>query len=113
MEQAVKLAKVDVDIYALRDPLTRKIRYVGASWIVKGRYLDDIYMQNRATAPWVGELRARGLRPKLVILETVNGIYAKDAEVKWLRRYAKYGNLLNKIIDKSSFGVRKWARPDP
>ena len=58
-------------IYALADPDTGRIVYIGQSIDIKKRYsrhLSTVGIANRRLCPWMLALRERGVRPKLLIL---------------------------------------------
>ena len=61
-------------IYALRDPITHQMRYVGKTTNPKRRWYDHIHL--RATdhsyrANWIRSLLAAGNSPKMMLLETL------------------------------------------
>jgi hypothetical protein len=81
-------------VYALADPETTIIRYIGCStdprarlWhhLWDGRSFKADYGVIEAKHAWLAGLRARGLRPELVILEEVApGDRWQDREAFWI-----------------------------
>lgn len=89
----------EVSIYALKDPRTDAIRYVG-----QARY-PDIRYRDHCTGPgpsrdfsqWKLDLRALGLVPIMVILEVTTTEHADDREWHWIQWALTNGcSLLNK-----------------
>jgi hypothetical protein len=73
-------------IYALRDPRTHEIRYVGCTRVLKKRFHQHLRIgasDRTHRAEWVRELAILNLRPLLEILETTSGDY-QAAERKWI-----------------------------
>jgi len=60
-------------IYALADPFTKEIRYIGKSFRVKQRYRDHLNDQSKThKTNWIKSLLKRESKPALIILETLN-----------------------------------------
>lgn len=72
-------------IYGLLCPLENKIRYVGKSDNPSTRLRQHLKAEDRtAKAAWITGLRGRGLKPKLVILQTVAVDGWREAERWWI-----------------------------
>lgn len=96
-----ELSRKDHVVYALGDPRTGMIRYVGCTQNLGKRYSDHI--RNReANAPkkeWIDELKAAGMQPTLIILEKgLNQKHAYTRERYWIAQHSKKGELLNRIL---------------
>lgn len=62
-----------ITIYALTDPRTKAIRYIGKSIRVKGRYLDHLNDKSKThKTNWITSLRRIGLKPGLLILQELD-----------------------------------------
>lgn len=78
-------------IYALVDPRTDCVRYVGKSDEPKRRY--TAHLSPRQLRPkshkvhWIKELLADGLKPQLILLERVEQPQWENAERKWIGYY--------------------------
>lgn len=97
-----RLRKVFV-IYALADPETDRIRYVGSSKhpherLIQHRSENKNGARNTERGRWWGSLLDRGLSPKLIILEEVDesvGLQQRlDIENMWARRLVERGEPL-------------------
>ena len=86
-------------IYALCDPRTDEVRYVGKANNPKSRLRSHLKPRDRTLTHkdcWVASLAVLGLKPKMVILETVDADTWKAAECKWILHYRRLGaNLTN------------------
>lgn len=88
-------------IYALSDPVTGEIRYVGKTTRPKGRFLAHL---NGHSAPqvrdWILSLRAGGQTPTVTILEHVtDGTKVTDRERWWIAETRRNGaSLLNTYL---------------
>jgi DNA-binding transcriptional regulator YiaG len=81
-------------IYALIDPRDRKPRYVGVSRNVPLRlnqHLVGSRYGRTAKDRWICELRAVGMVPEAVILESTTAADALDRESAWIDRYRTDG----------------------
>jgi hypothetical protein len=88
-----------VYIYALTDPRTGEIRYVGKTVDLKKRQnfhnCPSMHQKGSCRRAWVMELRELGLRPKLVSLEECSEDTWQERERYWIKRYGGVGKLLN------------------
>lgn len=73
-------------IYALADPRTDEVCYVGKANNPRQRLIDHLAdtKTNKGKVVWLAELQASGLEPKLRILEEVSRSGWKDAERWWI-----------------------------
>lgn len=89
-------------VYALCDPRTGDIRYIGQAVDIHQRYAQHLLNkeENRAKVAWLSELKAIGKIPTLIILE--KDIEKRDIlhrEMHWIGHYLLCGaNLLNIVI---------------
>lgn len=88
-----------VDIYALCDPDTSEIRYVGRSVDAEDRFVQHMRKDARTPFPsakerWIAELAAVGKEPTLKILEVVPARRQREAEAAWIGRAREQGHRL-------------------
>lgn len=86
-------------IYALRDPDTDDIHYVGQSSNPAARLQG--HMRNPATKlePWLAKLAVQGRKPVIQILEETTSMDADEKEQFWIRHMAQRGcSLLNSLL---------------
>jgi GIY-YIG catalytic domain len=112
-------------IYALIDPLTHLVRYVGQAVNLKQRYWTHCSGKDACTGPWVKTLDQP---PILVILETVNRTRVRQklppksghigrislgtiAETKWIKRFRR--TIINRKTRQNSATTWDWlVNPD-
>jgi hypothetical protein len=87
-------------VYALGDPRTQQIRYVGIARDVYKRYAQHLNYPhaNDAKNTWMTEIKRAGIVPTLAILESdvdENDIY--EREKHWIRHYQDHGASLTNI----------------
>jgi hypothetical protein len=81
-----------VYIYALKDPDTEDMRYVGMSKQPKIRFKAHMHdRSNNRKGAWIAELRAAGKRPILTILEETNKENWEDRERYWIAKGRESG----------------------
>jgi hypothetical protein len=91
-------------IYALIDPRTQKIRYVGKTTAdIHERLKQHCGAWNGRTKKkaWLRELRSLGLKPKVKLLQKVNrrSFASWRAEDRWIERLVRRGeDLLNSAV---------------
>ena len=93
------LQKDRVHIYALIDPRTNYIRYIGSTTNPLVRYnshLSDV--KNYSKSEWIEELKKMSIKPMMKILEIVPKELAAQRENYWIAYYFNEYNLLNQII---------------
>lgn len=88
-------------IYALADPETDEIRYVGKADCVKERFAS--HMREAKTGKqshkcnWIRQVTDKSLKPKLVVLEEVSQKDWKKAEIYYIEQFKKLGHGLTNI----------------
>lgn len=100
--------KARIYIYILVDPRDRRVRYVGQSLDPWTRRLGHHSLRlppfkNRKDA-WCMELREAGLRPRMILIGSVDERESDSAEVSAIRFYRECGcDLLNNSAHRSTF----------
>jgi hypothetical protein len=87
-----------VEIYALSDPITGRLRYVGKANNSKKRLASHIRDSRRRNTPvccWIRALAAKGQAPVLTVLELVPSAEWQDAERRLIAEYRVKAKLLN------------------
>jgi hypothetical protein len=80
-------------VYALKDPRTGQIRYVGSTiqephrrfqkhLVIAAQGINMTHKYN-----WIRELLNAGLRPELVVLETTTNAHVYEREQQWIAQY--------------------------
>lgn len=84
-------------IYALVDPKTQEVRYVGKADDPQKRFASHLNdTSNPYKAFWIRQLKAQGYIPTLKILEEVEGAMGFVKESQWIKYYWEKGhNLTN------------------
>lgn len=100
--KAIERCKGTFLVYALCDPGTENVRYVGVckdtAIRIKGHLSECGNSETRA-ALWFRELKAKSLTPEVIILDSANGLLnGYSVEKKWIRAYSLVlgDQLLNK-----------------
>ena len=77
-----------VHIYALCDPKTNQIRYIGKSQRVKERYSNHLNDKSKThKVNWINSLKNKGLKPTLIILEELEDNQDwKEREMFWINQ---------------------------
>lgn len=88
-------------IYALQDPRTYEVRYIGKSVSPKNRLRNHIngqrYAQNWRMRQWIGELRADARRPVLMIVDECDLENWQERERHWIKIFREVGSRLCNI----------------
>lgn len=88
-------------IYALADPDTFEIRYVGKAVDFKRRYWQHQrpieVRRNVYRAKWIKSILKRGMRPIPIFLESVTEQTWREAEVRWIASLREQGCRLTNI----------------
>ena len=80
------IQKMTTAIYALVDPRTDTVRYVGKTRHTNARLAKHIQAPgSKRLAQWLDELRAGNTLPALRVLESVDDSVAANAESFWIR----------------------------
>lgn len=87
-------------IYALSDPFTDEIRYIGKTTNTKKRLNKHINNAKRKTKPhrlaWINSLLKRNTHPKIEVIDEVNVNEWEFWETYWIHQFKTWGlNLLN------------------
>ena len=98
-------------IYALIEPVTREVRYIGKTVAPKERLRYHIYaartLQVRTyAANWIRGLLAQSLAPEMQILEECSGETWKEREQFWIREYKRESRLTN--LTDGGDGMTGW-----
>lgn len=88
-------------IYALLDPTTKQIKYIGQALNALERLAEHMKPRSREAKShknnWLNSLVAQGLKPELIVLESFEDPYKlNEAEIFWIAYYRSIGaNLTN------------------
>lgn len=98
-----------VYIYALVDPITIDIRYIGKAKNMTARYNTHIKRaKNNITkthsSNWIRSVLSNNLLPILILIEEVDMLNWKDKEIYWIAYYRKFYDLTN-ILDGGNGGA--------
>jgi hypothetical protein len=89
----------NIYIYALTDPRTGIVRYIGASKNPQKRLQQHLCNNDGASSilkeDWINELKKSQLKPLLIILEEIKSIDQKESETKWILFYRDKVKLTN------------------
>lgn len=104
-------------IYALVDPRTSEIRYVGKAFDPQkrlcGHMRDSVLARYRdKRTSWLKALKSAGLKPLIVILEVVAESEWQECEKKWIAHFRAAGTNLTNTQDGGE-GQSKGYRPSP
>lgn len=92
-------------IYALCDPDTEIVRYVGKSNHPKDRYFRHLKdKQKTYKVNWINKLKSIGKLPVLKILEKINKNQWEEAEKKWIAYYRQIAGHKLTNIDEGGIG---------
>jgi hypothetical protein len=87
-------------VYALKDPRTNEVRYIGTTTDLKTRMASHFTSRiGRKRCAWFEELRQLKIKPLLEVLESGGGEPEDQAraECKWIEHYKPSGLLVNSI----------------
>lgn len=82
-------------IYALRDPVTHRVKYIGKAYDPHRRYDQHLTKSSLAVNAWVRSVRLKGQNPELKILEQVSYMYWQERERYWIWFFRHFLKLLN------------------
>jgi len=83
-------------IYGLADPRTNEVRYVGKTTDPRRRLYHHIYLAPVGTTHrdrWIVQLLAEGVKPTLMVLETVGGESWQVREREWIASLPRLTNI--------------------
>lgn len=88
-------------VYALEDPRTNEIHYVGMAQDVHKRYDQHVNhpQNNKKKNAWIEELKEAGMVPTLIILEETDAEHVHDRELYWIQHYLDLGMPLVNVVD--------------
>lgn len=105
-------------IYALIDPITNAVRYIGKTNNLYERYyrhlqeLQDPKKKNYHSKNWIRGIFSLGYAPKLEILETCNKTNWQEKEMYWIAFYTNLkANLTNMTIGGDGGGMLNKVSP--
>lgn len=88
----------DITIYALVDPRTDEVRYIGKTTDFVRRLRRHRTEQGRTPRHyWLASLRAQGLEPQGIVLEVVQESQWDEREQHWIRHYREQGARLTNL----------------
>jgi group I intron endonuclease len=82
-------------IYALIDPRSKEIKYIGKSNNPRSRFYNHLLRDSGVFGKWIKELKSLGFSPELQILEEVLRDQWKERETYWIEKLSKECTLLN------------------
>lgn len=100
-------------IYALIDPRTHKVRYVGKSDDPTLRLWAHLHNESRPNthkSRWIRQLVSEGFTPQLVILERVKSEDWQTAEIKWIAHFRKAGSNLTNSTNGGDGFDSEWVK---
>lgn len=101
-------SKTAAYIYALIDPRTNAVRYIGKTHNVLGRFRGHCKGKGPTySAKWIRQLAAEGLRPIVEVVEVVNsGVQAdwEAAERQWIANFKLMGFKLTNLTEGGDSG---------
>lgn len=91
-----------VYIYALVDPNTDEVRYIGKTNNLKRRLGDHCNKgmpgNNPHKSHWIAKLRAEGKKPKIIVLQECDSDTWEEAESHWISHYRSIGARLTNVL---------------
>ncbi len=101
------------NIYALRDPTTNKIRYVGKTkGSLNRRYNQHVQSRNLKSrthsANWINSLMLLGLRPGIELLEKCDDNIWQEREIYWISKLLNEGEDLTNISPGGDSGCTNY-----
>jgi hypothetical protein len=94
------LQSLRVVIYALAEPVSRSVRYIGKTVELKRRLKQHWYRKcNKRLHLWLKELKDSGSDPEVLILEQTDLAHWRERERRWIRPYRESGHQLFNIAD--------------
>lgn len=104
------------EIYALIDPRTGTVHYVGATMNLRLRFrshCDTSKHEGSRKTEWVRDLKACGLLPEVLVLQSGKGVgNAADAERKWIKHFRGLQPALTNVMNGGYSPIRS-GQPGP
>ncbi len=100
-----------IGIYALLDPTTNEIRYIGKSKNIKRRYYEHTHNKSGNCIYLKHWLATLNEKPKLEIIELCDLTVINEKEKYWIKYYKDLGNKLTNLTDGGE-GVYGYKRSD-
>ena len=96
-------------IYALADPHTKQIHYVGCTVTPLTRYQNHLTNNaNKVKKAWIRGLKAQGVTPDLLLLDKIVGrSEARKRETEWIQTLIAEGKPLTNDTYKGGVGHNK------
>lgn len=100
-------------IYALTDPLTSEIRYIGKTRNVGQRHNSHCYTKSKThVSRWIQRLKSENLFPTMVVIESgLSESEWPEAEQFWIEYYKSYGARLTNITKGGHDIVKQSQHP--
>lgn len=99
-----------VGVYALVDPQSNRVMYVGQSLDIEYRFRQHLTLKandpNKRKCEWIRQLQSKGLVPTLVILERCKGKDLNEIERKKIRHFQSIGQC---ELNQQSYGLGNGA----
>ena len=90
---------MNVFIYALQDPITKEVRYIGKTKNLKMRFhnhMNKRHNEKTHKRNWIESLKSKKLKPIMLIIDEVNNDSWKFWEKYWINQFIVWGfNLVN------------------
>jgi len=89
-----------VFIYALLDPITKNIKYIGKTeYTLEKRFKEHLKDGNKKTYKnkWINSLYNKGLTPEIILIEEVNENIWKEKEIFYISLFRSMGSKLTNI----------------
>ena len=90
---------MNVFIYALQDPITKEVRYIGKTKNPKMRFYNHMNKRHNEKTHkrnWIESLKSKKLKPIMIIIDEVNNDSWKFWEKYWINQFIVWGfNLVN------------------
>lgn len=100
-------------IYALRDPDTKEVRYVGKTNNLERRYQSHLCnsknRQHIYSYRWIKSLQREGKEPILEVLEEVSEDQWKEREIWWIAEMKRLDMRLTNSDEGGGGGPREWS----
>ena len=90
---------MNVFIYALQDPITKEVRYIGKTKNPKMRFYNHMNKRHNEKTHkrnWIESLKSKKLKPIMIIIDEVNNDSWQFWEKYWINQFIVWGfNLVN------------------